>query len=50
MTQFVPPLPSMGQENKYQFQGAALAPSTSQTGHIDDHRISRPRVRARLGR
>ena len=34
MTQFVPPPPSMGQGNQYQFQGAALAPSTSQTGHI----------------
>ena len=29
----VPP-PSMGQRNQYQFQGAASAPSTSQTGHI----------------
>ena len=27
-TQFVPPPPSMGQGNKYQFQGAAPAPST----------------------
>ena len=26
--------PSMGKRNKYQFQGAALAPSTSQTGHV----------------
>ena len=34
-TQFVPPPPSMDQRNKYQFQGAALAPSTSQTGHTD---------------
>ena len=34
MTQFVPPPPSMGQRNQYQFEGAALAPSTSQTGHI----------------
>ena len=33
-TQFVPPPSSMGQGNQYQFQGAALAPSTSQTGHI----------------
>ena len=32
--QFVSPLPSMGQGNQYQFQGAAPAPSTSQTGHI----------------
>ena len=24
----------MGQGNQYQFQGAASAPSTSQTGHI----------------
>ena len=24
----------MGQGNQYQFQGATLAPSTSQTGHI----------------
>ena len=34
MTQFVPPPPSMGQGNQYQFQGATPAPSTSQTGHI----------------
>ena len=34
MTQFVPPPPSMGQGNQYQFQGATLAPSTSQTSHI----------------
>ena len=33
-TQFVPPPPSMGQGNQYQFQGATPAPSTSQTGHI----------------
>ena len=33
-TQFVPPPLSMGQGNQYQFQGAAPAPSTSQTGHI----------------
>ena len=33
-TQFVPPPPSMCQRNKYQFYDAALAPSTSQTGHI----------------
>ena len=33
-TQFIPPPPSMGQGNQYQFQGAAPAPSTSQTGHI----------------
>ena len=31
---FVSPHPSMGQRNQYQSQGAALAPSTSQTGHI----------------
>ena len=34
MTQFVPPPPSMGQRNQYHSEGAALAPSTSQTGHI----------------
>ena len=34
MTQFVPPPPSMGQRNKYQSDGAILAPSTSQKGHI----------------
>ena len=34
-TQFVPPPPSMGQGNQDQFQGAAPAPSTSHTGHID---------------
>ena len=34
MTQFVPPPPSMGQRNQYQSEGAALAPSTSQMGHI----------------
>ena len=33
-TQFVPPPPSMGQGNQYQFQGTAPAPNTSQTGHI----------------
>ena len=33
-TQFVPPPPSMGQGNQYQFQGAAPVPSISQTGHI----------------
>ena len=33
-TRFVPPPPSMGQGNQYQFQGATPAPSTSQTGHI----------------
>ena len=33
-TQFVPPAPTMGQGNQYQFQGAAQAPSTSQMGHI----------------
>ena len=33
-TQFVPPPPTMGQGNQYQFQGAAPAPSTLQTGHI----------------
>ena len=33
-TQFVPPPLSMDQGNKYQFQGATPAPSTSQTGHI----------------
>ena len=32
--QFVSPLPSMGQGNQYKFQGAAPAPSTSQTSHI----------------
>ena len=34
MTQLVPTPPSMGQGNQYQFQGAAPAPITSQTGHI----------------
>ena len=34
-TRFVPPPPSMGQGNQYQFQGATPTPSTSQTGHID---------------
>ena len=33
-TQSIPPLPSMGQGNKYQFQGAALAHNTLQTSHI----------------
>ena len=33
-TRFVPPPPSTGQGNQYQFQSATLAPSTSQTGHI----------------
>ena len=33
-TQFVPPPPSMGQGNQYQFQGVTSTPSTSQTGHI----------------
>ena len=33
-TQFVPPPLSMGQGNQYQFQGATIALSTSQTGHI----------------
>ena len=33
-TQFVSPHPSMGQRDQYQSQGAAQAPSTSQTGHI----------------
>ena len=33
-TRFVPPPPSMGQGNQYQFQGATPAPCTSQTGHI----------------
>ena len=33
-TQFVPPPPSMGQGNQYQFQGVASTPSTSQMGHI----------------
>ena len=32
--QFVSPHPSMGQGNQYKSQGAAPAPSTSQTGHI----------------
>ena len=31
-TQFVPSYLSAGQRNQYQFQGAAQAPSTSQTG------------------
>ena len=33
-TWFVLPPPSMGQRNQYQSEGAAQAPSTSQTGHI----------------
>ena len=33
-TQFVPPAPSLDKGNHYQFQGATLAPSTSQTGHM----------------
>ena len=33
-TQYVPPHPSMGQRDQYQFQGAAPIPSTSQTGHM----------------
>ena len=32
--QFVSPSPSMGRRDQYQSQGAAQAPSTSQTGHI----------------
>ena len=41
---FVSPPPGMGQENHYQFQGAAPAPSTSQTGHIGQgQRIGRGR-------
>ena len=32
--QFVSPYPSMGQRDQCQFEGAAQAPSTSQTGHI----------------
>ena len=44
-TQFVPLPPSMGQGNQYQFQGAALAPSTSQMGHIGQGQsIGRGRV------
>ena len=43
-TQFVPPPLSMGQGNQYQFQGAAPAPSTSQTGHIGQgQRVGRGR-------
>ena len=34
MTQFIPPPLSMGQGNQYQYEGATLAPSTSQMGHI----------------
>ena len=33
-TQFIPPLPSMGQGNQYQFQDAPPTHSTSQMGHI----------------
>ena len=41
-TQFVPPPPSMDQGNQYQFQGAAPALSTSQTGHIGQgHSVGR---------
>ena len=32
--QFVSPYPSVGQRDQYQSEGAALAPSTSWTGHI----------------
>ena len=32
--QFVSPYPSMGQRDQCQFEGAAQAPSTSQTSHI----------------
>ena len=32
--QFVSPYPSMGQRDQCQSEGAAQAPSTSQTGHI----------------
>ena len=32
---FIPPYPSMGQRDQYQSQGAAQAPSTLQTSHID---------------
>ena len=40
--QFVSPHLSMGQRNQYQSQGAAQAPSTSQTGHIDQsHSVGR---------
>ena len=31
-TQFVPPYPSMGQGNRYQFQGVTRASGISQTG------------------
>ena len=34
VTQFVSPYPSMGQRDQCQSEGAAQAPSTSQTGHI----------------
>ena len=41
-TRFVPPPPSMGQGNQYQFQGAAPALSTSHTGHIgEDQSVGR---------
>ena len=33
--QFVSPYPRMGQRDQYQSEGATLAPSTSQAGHID---------------
>ena len=33
--QFVSPYPSMGQRDQCQYAGASQAPSTSQTGHID---------------
>ena len=33
-TRFVPPPPSMGQGNKYQFQGATPAHRTSQMSHM----------------
>ena len=35
----------MGQGNQYQFRGATLAPSTSQTGHIgQDQSVGRGRA------
>ena len=44
-TRFVPPPPSMGQGNQYQFQGAAPAPSTYMTGHIGQgHSVGRGRA------
>ena len=44
MTQFVSPHPNMGQRDQYQSQGAAQAPSTSQTGHISqDQSVGRGR-------